>query len=161
MQSRLQIEPFSDALAPYFERINAQWINTMFTLEEVDKRVLRHPQTEIIAHGGKIWFAVHPTLGVVGTCALLHKGDGHFELTKMGVIDTARGLKVGEVLLQYVIAQALTMPVQSLFLLTNKDCAAAIHLYEKNGFVHSLDVMRTYGQSYARCNVAMSYPIKS
>ena len=45
----------------------------------------------------------------------------------------------------------------TLFLLTNKDCEAAIHLYEKNGFTHCADIMDKYGSAYERCNVAMRY----
>lgn len=157
MNNNIEFLDFSDALAPYFDSINTQWINTMFVLEDIDKQVLQHPRKHIIDHGGQIWFARHPDLGVVGACALLNKGEGNFELTKMGVLDTARGLKVGEALLRFVIGEALKMKVNCLFLLTNAKCEAAIHLYEKNGFVHDRDIMKTYGQSYERCNVAMRY----
>jgi ribosomal protein S18 acetylase RimI-like enzyme len=157
MNNNIEFLSFTDELAPYFEEINAQWINAMFVLETIDKEVLQQPRQHIIDKGGKIWFAKHPELGIVGACALLNKGNGNFELTKMGVLDSARGLKVGEVLLRYVIEQALAMPVRTLFLLTNAKCEAAIHLYEKNGFVHDKDIMEKYGASYERCNVAMRY----
>jgi GNAT superfamily N-acetyltransferase len=155
--NNIEFLAFSDELAPHFESINAQWINAMFVLEDIDKQVLQQPRKHIIDKGGKIWFAKHPQLGVIGACALLNKGEGNFELTKMGVLDSARGLKVGELLLQFVIKEALKIPVVCLFLLTNAKCEAAIHLYEKNGFVHDKDIMQTYGQSYERCNVAMRY----
>jgi ribosomal protein S18 acetylase RimI-like enzyme len=41
--------------------------------------------------------------------------------------------------------------------LTNKRCAAAVHLYEKAGFVHDAEVMDTYGRRYERSDVAMRY----
>jgi ribosomal protein S18 acetylase RimI-like enzyme len=75
----------------------------------------------------------------------------------MGVLDTARGLKVGEILLRHVIQEAKKMHVTCLFLLTNAKCEAAIHLYAKNGFEHDKQIMQTYGQSYERCNVAMRF----
>jgi N-acetylglutamate synthase-like GNAT family acetyltransferase len=157
MQNQIEILPFSDALAPHFEYINAQWIRDMFVLEDIDKLVLQKPRKYIIDKGGKIWFAKHPSQGIVGACALLNKSGGNFELTKMGVLDNVRGLKVGEVLLRYVIQEAKTLELKCLFLLTNSKCEAAIHLYEKNGFVHDKQIMQTYGQSYARCNVAMRF----
>ena len=153
----IDILEFSDALAPHFESINAQWINAMFILEDIDKQVLQQPRAHIIDKGGKIWFAKHPKLGIIGACALLNKGKGNFELTKMGVLETARGLKVGEILLRFVIKEAQRMGVNCLFLLTNAKCEAAIHLYEKNGFEHDEGIMQNYGQSYERCNVAMRY----
>jgi N-acetylglutamate synthase-like GNAT family acetyltransferase len=150
---------YTKALAHHFESINKQWINDMFVLEDIDKKVLCDPQNYIIDKGGRIWFAEHFEHGIIATCALLNKGQGAFELTKMGVLSPARGLKVGEKLLHHVIKQSANMNVKMLFLLTNAKCEAAIHLYEKNGFVHSKDIMRTYGQSYNRCNVAMRYTV--
>jgi len=44
-----------------------------------------------------------------------------------------------------------------LYLLTNKICESAIHLYEKNGFYHDKEIMEEYSSEYARCDVAMSY----
>jgi ribosomal protein S18 acetylase RimI-like enzyme len=148
---------YTKALAPHFESINKQWIDEMFVLEDVDKKVLGNPGHYIIDKGGRIWFAQHPQLGIVATCALINKGNGAFELTKMGVLSSVRGQKVGEGLLRFVIEEAAKMPLNELFLLTNSKCEAAIHLYEKNGFVHSKEIMQVYGQSYARCNVAMHY----
>lgn len=49
------------------------------------------------------------------------------------------------------------MGAKTLYLLTNKACAPAIHLYEKNGFHHDAEIMADYGARYARCNVAMRY----
>lgn len=151
--------PFRPQLAEHFKQINQQWIEQMFVLEAVDEAVLNYPQKQIIDAGGYIWFANHPSLGVVGTCALMQRHPGVFELTKMGVLSSARGCKVGELLLQYVLQQVYTLPIQRLFLLTNKKCQAAIHLYEKNNFVHSQQIMDEFGQAYARCDVAMVYAL--
>lgn len=148
---------FIEELAHHFELINKEWINDMFILEDIDKQVLEYPQLHILDKGGEVYFAKHPSLGVLGTCALLNKGQGNYELTKMGVYKSARYLKVGEALLQYVIKEAHARDINTLFLLTNKKCVAAIHLYEKNGFVHDNEIMEIYGSSYERCNVAMKY----
>lgn len=157
LPSHLTMLEYTSELAVHFGEINRQWINAMFVLEEVDKQVLSDPHTHIISKGGYIWFAEHEEFGIVGTCALLNKGDGIFELTKMGVSESARGLKVGEKLLQHVLDAVQSMPIKSLFLLTNAKCEAAIHLYEKLGFVHCERTMQQYGRSYQRCNVAMHY----
>lgn len=129
----------------------------MFVMEETDRDVLLHPQERLIDCGGDILFVETPELGIVGTCALQKTGDGAFELTKMGVIESARGLKAGEFLLNAVIRRAGAMGAQKLYLLTNSKCAAAIHLYEKHGFRHDLQIMAEYGSRYERCNVAMRY----
>lgn len=157
VQQDVSLVPFRPNLAHHFDQINRQWISAMFTLEAIDERVITQPQDNIIAGGGKIWFARHHQKGIVGTCALLKKAQGEFELTKMGVLESARGLKVGESLLRFVIEQSQRMNIHNLFLLTNKKCQSAIHLYEKHGFVHDEDIMQRFGGAYQRCDVAMRY----
>ncbi|MFM5916552.1 MAG: GNAT family N-acetyltransferase [Novosphingobium sp.] len=150
---------FSDELAPAFHDINAEWITAMFALEETDRKVLENPRREIIDRGGAILFVEVPGKGIVGTCALQQTSPGKFELTKMGVSEAARGLKAGEALLAAMIERAREMGAQQLYLLTNRKCAAAIHLYEKAGFRHDAGIMRDYGSRYQRCDVAMDYPL--
>lgn len=148
---------FSDDLAEAFYRINAEWIEDMFALEENDVALLSRPRELILDKGGVVLFAQTPELGVVGTCALMVSKDGWVELTKMGVLKSARGLKVGEFLLAKTLERAASLGMDRLYLLTNKKCAAAIHLYEKLGFVHDAEIMRTFGARYERCDVAMAY----
>ncbi len=161
MTDALTILPFTDDLAGAFHDINAEWITAMFALEATDREVLENPRARIIDGGGAILFVEAAGLGVVGTCALQKTGqktgDTSFELTKMGVLESARGLKAGEFLLAAVIAQAQNMAADPLYLLTNGQCEAAIHLYEKLGFQHDAAIMAQYGARYARCDVAMRY----
>ena len=157
MSNTIEIRVNDPDLLPYFKLINEEWIEDMFALEAMDRYVLENAQTLIIDRGGKILYAVHPQLGVVGTCALLQKAPNAFELTKMGVLKKARGLKTGAALLQAVLAQATSMQIENLFLLTNHRCEAAIHLYRKHGFVDDEETMLTYGPLYARCDVAMRF----
>lgn len=153
----LVLREFTDDLAPVFHDINAEWIETMFALEETDRDVLRHPRERIITPGGAILFVEAPGVGIVGTCALQKTGERQFELTKMGVSAAARGRKAGEFLLAAMIARAGEMGAEPLYLLTSRKCAAAIHLYEKLGFEHDAEIMARFGARYARCDVAMRY----
>lgn len=148
---------FSDDLAEAFYRINAEWIEEMFALEENDIALLSRPRELILDKGGVVLFAETPALGVVGTCALMVSRDGWVELTKMGVLKSARGLKVGEFLLAKTLERAASLGMDKIYLLTNRKCGPAIHLYEKLGFVHDAEIMRTFGARYERCDVAMSY----
>jgi len=157
LNDRLSIREFTDDLAGAFHDINAEWITAMFALEATDREVLENPRARILDGGGAILFVEAAGLGVVGTCALQKTGDTSFELTKMGVLEAARGLKAGEFLLAAVIARAREMGADPLYLLTNARCEAAIHLYEKLGFQHDAGIMAQYGARYARCDVAMRY----
>jgi len=153
----LSIRGYSDELARDFHDINAQWIEAMFAMEQADRDVLEQPRACIVEPGGDILFVEADGLGIVGTCALRKTGEGQFELTKMGVRESVRGRKAGEFLLRAAIRRAGELGAGTLYLLTNADCAPAIHLYEKVGFVHDPDIMRDFGARYARCNVAMRY----
>lgn len=151
------VRPFSDDLAEAFHRINAEWVQAMFVLEDNDVQILTKPRELIIDRGGDILFVETPDAGVVGTCALIRIDDGVFELTKMGVSEAARGRKAGEFLLAATLDRAREIGMDMLYLLTNRKCASAIHLYEKLGFEHSGEIMRRYGSRYERCDVAMIY----
>ena len=153
----LKIHEYSDALASHFHDINVEWIEAMFQLEKTDREVLENPRTKIIEPGGTILFVEAKGLGIVGTCALQKTGDTSYELTKMGVRTSARGLKAGEFLLAAVIERSKAMNADPLYLLTNARCEAAIHLYEKLGFQHDAQIMASYGARYARCDVAMRF----
>lgn len=161
LERGLTVRAYSDELAPNFYAINAEWIESMFSLEEKDRQMLSRPRETIIDPGGFILFIESADLGIVGTCALMKIAEGVFELTKMGVLERARGRKAGEVLLAACLERARAMEVDTLYLLTNAKCVAAIALYEKLGFRHDLDILNVYGRAYARCNVAMRYPRQS
>ena len=155
----LRLVEYDDRLAPEFDAITREWVSEMFVLEQNDIKIIEHPKEMILDRGGEILFVEADGLGVVGTCALMPVDGAVFELTKMGVRASARGLKAGEFLLSRTLERARQMPIEGLFLLTNRKCAAAIHLYEKAGFVHDADIMERYGKRYERCNVAMSYDL--
>src|SRR4051794_9435354 len=53
-----------------FERLNREWIETWFTLEEADRETFRDPVGKILTPGGQIFFVVEEG-EVVGTCAVL------------------------------------------------------------------------------------------
>lgn len=159
MSPSLTIHEFNDALASRFRDMNAEWIEAMFRLETTDRDVLDNPRTQIIEPGGVILFVEAPGLGIVGTCALQKTGATSYELTKMGVRESARGMKAGEFLLAAMIERARSLGADPLYLLTNGRCESAIHLYEKLGFQHDADIMARYGSRYERCDVAMRYGI--
>ncbi len=156
----MHILPWSPALACEFHAINAEWITAMFTLEPHDEAVLSDPGRHILAPGGTILFAATDTGEVIGTGALMPTAPGCVELTKMGVRPAARGTGAGALLLDALIARARDLPgLELLYLLTSRKCAAAIRLYERAGFVHDADVMARFGGDYARCDVAMRFPL--
>jgi ribosomal protein S18 acetylase RimI-like enzyme len=153
----LRIVEFRDELAGAFHDINAEWINSMFVMEDVDRHVLENPRETIIDPGGAVLFVELDGTGIVGAGALRWSEPGQLELTKMGVKSGLRGLKAGEFLLDALIERAATMDPDRLYLLTSKRCEAAIHLYEKSGFEHDIELLEAARHHYDRCDVAMTY----
>ncbi len=129
----IEILKFRPEFAKYFDRINREWLNEYFTIEDFDRKVLSNPQREIIDPGGHILFA---RLGddIVGTVALMRHGRQIFEVAKMGVSKTARGKQVGTRLAKAAIDLARSEGAHTLLLYTSPKLAAANSLYRKLGF---------------------------
>lgn len=154
----LSIVDFEPQYAQAFHDINLQWIEELFEPEPIDLEVLKDPQKHILDRGGIVLIALLDGKPV-GAGALKRSGEQGFELTKMGVLPEAQGHKVGGKLLAALVEKARELKASELYLLSSHKCAAAVHLYEKFGFVHDKHVMATHGGEYDRCDVAMSYPL--
>jgi len=150
----LEIVPFAPALRDHFYRLNAQWLQRHFRIEDIDRAVLGEPERYILEPGGAIFFA---RLGeeVIGTCALLQESPGVFELTKMGVDETFRGMGAGKRLLEACIAEFHRRGGGTLFLESNSRLQTALRMYEKAGFVMQPSVRE--GSHYERADVYMIY----
>lgn len=148
----VEIVPFGPELRDAFYRLNADWLERFFHMEEVDHQVLSDPEGQILAGGGQIFFA-RSAGRIVGTCALMPAEPGVFELTKMAVDPKAQGLGIGRKLIERAIAEFRAKGARELFLETNTKLQPAIRLYESVGFEHQPAVRE--GTHYSRANVYM------
>jgi DNA-binding MarR family transcriptional regulator/predicted GNAT family acetyltransferase len=153
-QSQVEIVPFESSLREHFYRLNAAWLQKHFVIEPIDEAVLRDPERAVLKPGGAIFFA---RLGgeVIGTCALLHESPGVYELSKMGVDESFRGLGAGRRLLDAAIAEFERRGGHTLFLESNSRLTTALHMYERAGFVLQPEIRA--GSHYARADVYMIY----
>lgn len=150
----VRIVPYAPALAAHFYRLNAEWLGKYYTIEPIDHAVLSDPEKHILAPGGAIVFAV---LGdeVLGTCALMPESPGVFELTKMAVTERHRGLGLGRLLINAVIAEFRRLGGKELFLESNRRLQAALKLYESSGFEMQPGIKP--GSHYQRSDVYMIF----
>lgn len=148
---------YTPELAPHFKRLNLEWLRAMFEVEPLDEALLDDPQAHVIDPGGHILFA---RLGdsIVGTCGLQDKGDGRFELIKMGVTGAAQGHGIGRLLCERIVEVARQRGAAQVFLETNSRCGPAISIYEKLGFVHRPLPLET---EFERCDVYMELDLDS
>ena len=103
--------------------------------------------------GGYAVVAVDEAGRALGTVALLHEGDGVYELTKMAVDPVARGRGIGRTLMQGALRMFRSLDGRELFLESSSKLAPALALYESVGFVHH--PAPRPGSHYARADVYM------
>lgn len=150
----ITIVDFKPDHQPYFERLNRNWIEKYFTMEEMDNYILQHPGDAIIKQGGAILIALHEG-NVVGCVALRKTGDKVFEFTKMAVDETYRRKGIAEKLSYASFKKATELGAKEVFLFSNSILKPAIALYEKLGFTH----VPLGDVKYKRSNVKMSIDV--
>jgi DNA-binding MarR family transcriptional regulator/N-acetylglutamate synthase-like GNAT family acetyltransferase len=133
-----------------FKRLNYEWIEKYFQLEEADRQSLNHPNEKILATGGHIYMA-RLNGEMVGTCALIKMDNDTYELAKMAVTEKAKGKGIGWLLGQSAINKARELGAKTVFLESNTALAPAINLYQKLGFQKAV----RQSSHYERCNIQM------
>jgi GNAT superfamily N-acetyltransferase len=149
--SEVSVIPFRREHAAEFRRLNVEWIERLFAVEEADLKVLDDPERAIVAPGGMIFFALEGG-AVIGTVAMIRGADGRCELAKMAVAATHQRRGIGELLGRAGAAWAREQGFRSVFLETNSGLGNAIRLYERLGFRHA---PRPRPTDYARSDVYM------
>lgn len=138
--THLRIIDFDPRWRDDFARLNIEWLERWFEVEPIDREVLGDPETHILAHGGRVLFALlrdedgHER--VVGTVALKRESEGVFELTKMAVEEGRRGLGIGRRLMEGALETYRTLGGHELFLESSSKLGPALALYESVGFRH-------------------------
>jgi len=146
-----RVVTYSDDLRPHFERLNREWIESYFELEEADREVFRDPAAAIVAPGGQIFFVLEGD-AVVGTCALAPHGAGELELAKMAVDPSAQGRGYGDLLMGAAVDFARGMGARRIVLESNTRLGRALRLYAKHGF---REVPLDPDGRYARVDIMM------
>ena len=136
-----------------FATLNLEWLQRWFVVEPFDREVLGNPEHHILADGGRILFAVDDEDRAVGTVALMHAGDGVYELTKMAVAPGARGRGIGRLLMDEALRLYRSLGARELYLESSSKLAPALALYESVGFRHH--PAPRPGSHYARADVHM------
>jgi ribosomal protein S18 acetylase RimI-like enzyme len=146
-----EVVTYRDAWRGEFERLNREWIETWFVLEETDLATFRDPVAKIIRPGGQIFFILEGDQ-VLGTCAVIaHRPDVH-EIAKMAVAAEARGKGYGDLLMEAAVEFSRQAGARRVVIVSNTKLAPAIRLYEKHGFVR---VPLDAHEQYARADIRM------
>lgn len=151
MSSEVAIHRNDRSALPRFAALNAEWIEELHYLEDSDKAMVANPEI-YLENGGQV-FSAHLDGVVAGACALKPHPDGQWELTKMAVDSTYRGHGIGQLLMDAVQDYARdVLKLERIFLLSNTKNAAALRLYERNGWTVNHEGTHPI---YDRCNIGM------
>lgn len=151
----VKIVAYEDKYAENFAQINFDWLQKHFYIEEYDSEVLTHPNEYILNKGGYIFMAT-VNGEAVGTVALIYRNESVYELSKMGVIDKYKGLRIGQKLMYHCICFAGRHNYKRLYLDSNRKLTPAITLYNKVGFK---EIPVPKDSPYERCNIRMELMI--
>lgn len=136
----MRITGYSPDYAEDFARLNYQWIEHYFRIEDEDRAALDHPEAYAIEPGGEIFFLLIDEQ-VVGTAAMVPKafhasgGVARFELAKMAVDPSLQGRGLGKGLLAHAIDYARDQGANEVVLSTNDILTPALTVYRDAGFV--------------------------
>ncbi|MCB1646148.1 MAG: MarR family transcriptional regulator [Pseudomonadales bacterium] len=151
--TNIRIIGWAPERADSFAALNKEWISQYFTIEPTDLLALENPEAYIIGPGGEILFAEQVDTGeIIGTCALIPRGENRGELAKMGVTSSARGTGAGRKLMDMALTVARKLGWQVLYLETNDRLRPALSLYRQAGFI---ELPFPWRSDYARANVYM------
>jgi len=150
-QLKVDITAFNEQYVDDFAELNFEWLEKYFYIEEYDREVLTNPKKFILNDGGQIFYALIDGK-VVGTVALIKRGEGVFELSKMAVTEDYKGMRIGQKLMYACIDYAGQNGIKRLFLDSNKKLTPAITLYNKVGFK---EIPVPKDTPYERCNIRM------
>lgn len=151
--SDIRTVPYEKKWQSFYEIHNRAWLERYFRVEPYDDAMLKDPETHILSKGGHIYIVC---LGEypVGGFSLIERGNKRFELGKMYVPFALQGLGLGRQVLLESIATAKKLGADSLYLLSNRSLAPAIHLYRTHGFVEQA-LLPEDNQFYERADIRM------
>lgn len=151
-----RVVPWRPDFRADFERLNREWIERWFTVEEEDRAAFADPGGRIVEPGGQIFFVVDE-VGVRGTCAVIRHDAETFELAKMAVEPAARGRGYGDRLVAAVVEFARGAGARRLMLVSNTRLGPALALYRKHGF---RDVPLDPANGYSRADIQLELPLE-
>ncbi|WP_459507122.1 GNAT family N-acetyltransferase [Aquirufa ecclesiirivi] len=132
--SQIRITYFEPAYRDAIRRLNVEWLEKYFHVEEIDREVLSKPEEVILAPGGEIFYAWFGD-EIVGTVSLMKIDDTSFELTKMAVSENFQGLGIGKLLMENCLDFAKKAGIKQIIIYSNRRLERAVDMYRKFGFL--------------------------
>ncbi len=126
------VEWKDEYFADYYD-ISMEWLRDYDTVEPIDIEIITHPHEMVLDDGGMIFFANCDGRNV-GTISMIRMGEDCFELAKIGITKSFRGLGIGNQLMEAAIDFAKRKGANKIILFTIDILVPAINLYHKFNF---------------------------
>ena len=150
----VEIVSWSDCYAQDFISLSVEWLEKYVRVEAADEKILFHPHETILDNGGMIFFARIDNKNV-GTVAMINMGNGDYELAKLAVTQSYKGMHISDLLMESAISFAKKKHAKRIILFTNSGLIPAIHLYRKYGFIDVPLVDNEYEESDMRMELIL------
>ena len=150
----VKIVSWNDSYAQDFVSLSVEWLNKYVRVEAADEKILFHPHETILDNGGMIFFARRDSENV-GTVAMINMENGDYELAKLAVTESYKGMHISDLLMKRAISFAMEKHAKRIILFTNSSLIPAIHLYRKYGFVEVPLIDNEYEESDMRMELIL------
>ena len=153
--SKIKIIHYNQKYKINYKELNTEWLNTYFSIEPIDEKILSNPEEEVLNNNGFIFFALLNEKAI-GTFTLMKLDKNTFELSKMCVRPSYQGQGIGEKLLEEAINFAVKEGAITITLFTNNKLESAVNLYKKKGFKKVKNPRNQKNKTFKRESTYMS-----
>lgn len=160
IEKALSILPYDSTSASHKERfasLNTEWLEQYFTVEPEDHDIFHDPVATIIEPGGVIVMACVEE-EIVGTGAIIKRGDDIYEIAKMAVSKPFQGYGIGKHIVLRLIEEARSIGLGKIYLVSSIELPHAVPMYRKMGFV---DCPLPIHEQYQRSNITLEMSLQS
>ncbi|MDQ3071307.1 MAG: GNAT family N-acetyltransferase [Acidobacteriota bacterium] len=147
----MRIVPYRAKHADAFASLNRNWLVAHDLWEESDAEDLNDPEGTILAEGGRLYVAEWRGT-VAGTCAVIPRGEGVMEISRLAVHPEWQRLGIGRRMLARCVGYARRHGASRVMLLSSSRLTSALRLYRSFGFEQ---VPVPAGAKYKTADVSM------
>lgn len=128
----MEIIEYQEKYKQDFIKLNTQWVERYFVMEQADRDVLEHVE-ELLKKGAMIYFAVEKG-EVLATCMAMPLGEDVWEICKLAASGQYTGTGAGSAVFKASMDYAIAQGAKKLTLISNRRLKPALHIYQKFGF---------------------------
>lgn len=136
-----------------FIRLNTEWVEKYFTMEDADREILEHVD-DLLKSGAMIFFALEEE-EVLAVCMAMPLGGNVWEICKLAAAGQYTGTGAGSAVFKKCMDYAVEHGAEKLTLISNRRLQPALHIYRKFGF-REVELEKDYW-GYERADIQFEY----